>query len=294
MTAENLGDITIGCRVRFASLSSRRTVGREARRTIAEAFAADADAVTAMKRLLPRHDAVKRLNSARNSIRSCWLSSTIPIPGEDGVRLIRRDKVGTFSNQFDTLKSEFTSAVGDLAASWGQIVSIAQEQLGDLFRSSDYPSESELPSVFSVELSFPSVHPPDYLSIIAPEIYRREQARVAAMLETARVSAEEAFAQELSELVDHLLSMLDNGKTVRSTSVDKFQNFFQKFREWNISTDPRVVEACLRVESALDGSSAEDIRRSPFIRETVKSAMKDAQQLLSECLVDRPKRLVLV
>lgn len=294
MTAENLGDITIGCRVRFASLSSRRTVGREARRTIAEAFAADADAVTAMKRLLPRHDAVKRLNSARNSIRSCWLSSTIPIPGEDGVRLIRRDKAGTFSNQFDTLKSEFTSAVGDLAASWGQIVSIAQEQLGDLFRSSDYPSESELPSVFSVELSFPSVHPPDYLSIIAPEIYRREQARVAAMLETARVSAEEAFAQELSELVGHLLSMLDNGKAVRSSSIEKFRGFFQRFREWNISDDPRVTGAVDAVERALDGQSAADIRSSSFTRSIISDAMREAQTLLQECLTDRPKRLVLV
>ncbi|MBY0528014.1 MAG: hypothetical protein K2R98_31745 [Gemmataceae bacterium] len=79
---------------------------------------------------------------------------------------------------------------------------LPRQRLGRLYDSDDYPSAVH--GLFDVGYEFPSVEPPGYLLRVSPALYEEERTRVAARFEEAVRLAEEAFASELSDLVNHL------------------------------------------------------------------------------------------
>ena len=103
-------------------------------------------------------------------------------------------------------------------------------------------------ALFEVAWEFPNVEPPNYLMRVSPEVYAEERARVAARFEEAVWLAEQAFASELAELVDHLAERLaptaeGRPKVFRDSAVANFGEFFQRFAALNVRSNPELDAA---------------------------------------------------
>jgi hypothetical protein len=63
---------------------------------------------------------------------------------------------------------------------------------------------TNLDDLFAIQWEYPSCEPPEYLLRVSPSLYYNECARVQTRLDEAVRLAEQAFADELGQLVSHL------------------------------------------------------------------------------------------
>ncbi len=90
--------------------------------------------------------------------------------------------------------------------------------------------------MFAIQWDYPSCDPPAYLLQVSPELYYSECARVQTRFDEAVRLAEQAFAEELSQLVSHLAERLsgtdgDSPKVFRDTAVTNCWSFFSGFND---------------------------------------------------------------
>jgi hypothetical protein len=193
-------------RVSLSWFGTRKSLTSEQRTQAADTFGAEGAFLSAGKKLLDtKHEAYKAVTAVKGRIIALWKSMSLPYP-EPGIRLIRQDQIETFNAQLETLKQELEEAVVRLDEHYGYLKSTARNRLGSLYNAADYPLSLE--GLSNVTHDFPSVEPPDYLAQLSPEIYRQECERVAARFDEAVQLAEQAFMEELEELVSHLTERL--------------------------------------------------------------------------------------
>ena len=142
-----------------------------------------------------------------------------------------------------TYRKRLQEAARELSSQYDQIKSEAQRRLGTLYNQADYPTT--LDGLFDLEVSYPTIEPPNYLMALHHDVYQQEQARVREWFESAVELAEQAFATELQRLTAHLaerLTGLQDGqpKVFRDSAVENLRDFFERFRRLNIRSSPRV------------------------------------------------------
>src|SRR4051794_21817434 len=91
--AQRLRATMAAVRLSFTWLGTNKTLTAEQRAQAAEAFDAEAQSLSAGKKLLDvRHPAFRAVTAIRGKIGSYWKGLSLPYP-EPGVRLIKQDKV---------------------------------------------------------------------------------------------------------------------------------------------------------------------------------------------------------
>ncbi len=152
--------------------------------------------------------------------------------------------------------------------------------------------------LFDVTWDFPSVEPPDYLQRLSPELYEQECRRVAAQFDEAVQLAEQAFLQELSQLVSHLterLSGTEDGKpkVFRDSVVENLSEFFGRFRRLNIRSNDQLDEIVDQAQRVVRGVEPQALRDNVNLRNRVTSQLSGVQSVVDGLLVDRPRRNIL-
>ena len=283
-------------RLSFTWFGTRKTLTPQQKAQAAESFGAEGEYLSAGKKLIDtRHPAFKGVTAVRGRIVSYWRGVSLPYP-EPGIRLIRQDDVGPVNGQLSTLKADLEEAVQNLAAEYASLQRAARERLGSLFNPADYPES--LAGLFDVGWDFPSVEPPPYLARLSPELYERECQRVAAQFDHAVQLAEEAFLQELSQLVTHLterLSGSDDGrpKIFRDSAIENLTEFFTRFRRLNIRSHQELDDVVSQAQRIVQGVEPQALRDSDNLRQRVTRQLSGVQSVLEGLLVDRPRRNVL-
>src|SRR3954447_18162748 len=244
--AQRLRATMAAVRLSFTWLGTTKTLSPEQRAQAAEAFDAEAQSLSAGKKLLDvRHPAFRAVTAVRGKIGSYWKGLSLPYP-EPGVRLIKQDRVGEFVAQMADFKVELDDAVGNLDRHYGELKRAAADRLGSLFNPADYPES--LVGLFDVQWDFPSFEPPDYLRLLCPAVFEAERARVASRFDEAVQLAESAFLEEFARLVSHLCERItgpdeDGGPRVfRDSAVDNLSEFFGRFRELNVRSNEQLDE----------------------------------------------------
>ena len=185
--------------------------------------------MSAGKKLLDtRHPAFLEVTAIRNRMIGLWKAMSLPYP-EPGIRLIRHDRIDTFNQQMHALREELQYAVEKLERHYAQLRDAARQRLGSLYNAADYPDS--LDGMFSVSWDFPNIEPPDYLRQLNPEIYQQECQRMRQRFDEAVQLAEQAFTEELSQLVGHLTERLsghanNRPKIFRDSCVTNLTEFF--------------------------------------------------------------------
>ncbi len=285
------------CRVRYTWFGVQKSLTAAQKAQAAEAFDAEGQFLSATKKLIDtRHTAFRAVTAVRTKITDYWRGLSLPFP-EPGVRLIKQEKVDEFAATLADYKAELDDAVANLDRHFGELKAAAAERLGSLFNANDYPET--LLGLFDVAWDFPSVEPPDYLVALSPRVYEQERARVAGRFEEAVRLAEQAFLDEFARLVGHLTERVtganDDGtpKVFRESAVGNLVEFFSRFRELNVHSNPQLDALVEEAQRAVRGVAAQDLRDGGALRERVAAHLGRVQSSLDAMLVDRPRRRIL-
>jgi hypothetical protein len=183
----------------------------------ARAFHADRDLLSASKLILDtKNPAYRAVAAVRSEASGYWRTVTLPFP-EAGIRLLPQNSLSLFANTMAGYRGRLQEAARQLA--YDTIKSEAQRRLGSLYNASDYPQT--LDGLFDLEVSYPTIEPPNYLMALHPEVFQAEQARVRERFESAVELAEQAFATELQRLTAHLAERLTAGRMQAGLCLDK-------------------------------------------------------------------------
>ncbi|MFV1967334.1 MAG: hypothetical protein ACC628_18040 [Pirellulaceae bacterium] len=162
--------------------------------------------------------------------------------------------------------------------------------------ANDYPLS--LSGLFDMTWDFPSVEPPQYLQQLNPSLYEQECNRVRSRFDEAVQMAEQAFIEELSQLVSHLTERLggqEDGrpKIFRDTAVGNLREFFERFRTLNIRSNEQLDELVDRVQQVVRGVKPQQLRDRQSLRQQITTQLSSVQSSLDRMLVDRPRRNIL-
>lgn len=274
-------------------LGNHKKVADDLKIEAAENFDAESKSVSMRKKLLDTsHDSWKNLVAVRGKMEAAWKDRSLPFP-ENGIRLMKRQDVETFTVTMQDLYFDLKEAERVFDLHYDEIRLEARQRLGRLYNPEDY-----LPSMigaFEVAWEFPSVQAPEYLLQLAPELYERETERVKNRFNEAVLLAEQAFAVELSKMIEHLLERLSGGedgkpKIFRDTAVTNLTEFFGRFRELNIGSSPELDRLVADAQRIVGSTNPEELRSSEAVRSHISSNLTRVQASLDGLMVDRPRR----
>lgn len=283
-------------RVSLSWLGTRKTLTADQKAVAADAFGAEGAFLSAGKKLLDTsHPAFKSVTAIKGRIVSYWKSMSLPYP-EPGIRLIRQDKIEGFDAQMNEFKDELDEAVWQLDEHYAELRSAARDRLGSLYNPADYPES--LRGMFQVVWDFPSVEPPDYLRQLNPELYRQECERVAARFDEAVQLAEQAFMEELQQLISHLTERLSGQvdgkpKVFRDSAINNLSEFFERFKQFNVRSNEDLDTLVDQCRNVVNGVEPQTLRDNQGLRQHVAVELGQVQSVLDTLLVDRPRRNIL-
>ncbi len=288
------GEMT-AARLSFTWLGVRKSLSSQQKAQAADSFGAEGKYLSAGKKLLDTsHPSFKAVTAIKGRAVSYWKGVSLPYP-ESGIRLIRRDTINAFDNQITLFQGELEEAVCELNDHYDELRASARDRLGDLFDASDYPPT--LINAFEINHDYPSVEPPEYLRQLNPELYEQEVRRVQARFDEAVELAEQAFVDELSQLVSHLTERLsghDDGKpkVFRDTAVINLQEFFNRFQMLNVRSNEQLDSLVDQCRQIVSGVAPQSLRDNSSLRQQVGSQLSGVQSVLDGLLVDRPRRRI--
>ena len=294
--AERLRREAVGVSLERSQFGVSRKLSNDQKEEIANLFDAEAHRLSAGKKLLnKRHKKYLRVTSALNRARDCWMDSTLPYP-DPGIRLIRRDRVQDFDERMTAIRSELRAAAVELEMVYrSELIPEARETLGDVFDANDYPAE--IAGEFDVQWGFPNVEPGEYLRQISPKLYEQEQERVRARFEEAISQAEQAFASEFANAVQHLVDRLTPGadgkeKTFKDTTVANLVEFFNRFGQLDVGSNVALTTLVEEAKAVVQGVDAKNLRKDATARGAIRESMQQLCTKLDAMIVARPKRKI--
>lgn len=295
--AQDLRKATAAVRLRHKKFGVRKALSEEQRDEAAEVFQADAESLSASKKLLnTRHEAYRAVLAIRREATQYWRSATIAYP-EPGIRLIRRERIEQFNARMLAYREQLHEAVKALNDAYGELRDTARENLGELYSEDDYPNS--LMGQFGLAWDFPSIEAPKYLRELNPALYEQEQARISARFEEAMRMTEEALAAELQELVAALCDRLTGAgdgkpKQIRASAIENLQEFFGKFSSLNIRGNEQLDRLVEQAQLVMSGVAIDGLRKDTAVRETVATKLGEVKASLDTLVVDRPKRRIVL
>ena len=284
------------CRVKFRWFGTTKTLSTAQKSQAAESFGAQGKAISAAKRLIDtKNDRYRVLTSIKSNIVRYWKDSSLAFP-EPGIRLIRQDRIDAFDLQLARYQQELQTAVGSLDEHFNELKEAARVRLGSLFNLSDYPAS--LAEEFAVVWDFPNVEAPEYLRRLNPEVYRQQAELVSQRFAETVAMAEQAFIDELDQLVAHLAERLsgdDDGKPkiFRDTSLTNLTAFFRRFHDLNVSSNDQLDDLVERCQQLVSGVAPQSLRDNDSLRTSLSNNLSSVQSALDQLMVERPRRNII-
>ena len=284
------------CRVKFRWFGTTKTLSTAQKSQAAESFGAQGKAISAAKRLIDtKNDRYRVLTSVKSTIVRYWKDSSLAFP-EPGIRLIRQERIDDFDLKLARYQQELQTAVSSLDEHFNELKEAARVRLGSLFNLSDYPAS--LADEFAVEWDFPNVEAPDYLRRLNPEVYRQQAELVSKRFAETVAMAEQAFIDELDQLVAHLAERLsgdDDGKPkiFRDSSLTNLTAFFQRFHDLNVSSNQQLDDLVERCQQLVSGVAPQSLRDNDSLRKSLSSNLSSVQSSLDQLMVERPRRNII-
>ncbi len=293
---EHLRSATTAIRLHVRWPGVRKTLNQGQRQLAAGAFSADANLLSAGKKLFDTsHPVFRTVSAVKSQAVSYWRNQTLPYV-EPGVRLVKRGMVSALEAYLRESQDDLQAKVRDLDQCWYELVEQARLRLGDLFDPRDYPAS--ITDEFEISWDYPATTPPDYLQSVAPEVYEEECRRVRDRFNEAVTIAENAFAEELASLVSHLAERLSGDtdgkpKVFRDTAITNLQEFFSRFRTLSIGSDESLERLVQQAQSLLGGIVPDDLRQTSTLRDRISEGLTRIEASLDGYMTDRPRRNIM-
>lgn len=295
-TANELRQTMGAVKLSFSWLGTQRKLSDAQTKQAADTFDAATDLVTASKRLIDtKHPAYRAVTAIKSQASAFWRGITLPYP-QEGTRLIKQEDVARFEETMQGYRDQLAAAVANLQLEYDAIKIAAREKLGSLYNPNDYPNTLE--GVFNISWEYPPIEPPRYLVALNPTVYQAEQNRVQQRFETAVAMAENAFAETLQELIEHLIERLTDEpdgtkKTFRSSAIDNFKEFYQNFKHMNVRSNAQLEQLIENANALVSGVEPKDLRKNTQMQATLREQMTELRTSLDTLITNVPRRRVM-
>jgi hypothetical protein len=295
-TANELRQTMGAVKLSFSWLGTQRKLSEVQTKQAADTFHAATDLVTASKRLIDTKNTTYRvLTALKSQATAYWRGLTLPYP-QEGVRLIRQADIAAFETKMREFKEQLAAAAANLQLEYETLKNAAREKLGDLYNPNDYPAT--LDGVFDIRWEYPPVEPPNYLVTFNPELYAQEQSRIQRRFEAAVVMAENAFAEQLQEMVEHLIERLTDSpdgerKVFRNAAVENFKDFYENFRRMNVRSNEQLETLIRQANDLVSGVDVKELRENKDIRQNLSQQMSEVKVALDSLITNAPRRRVM-
>jgi hypothetical protein len=206
------------------------------------------------------------------------------------LRLLPVVNLPKFKAEFQQHEKSYFALRDAFLAKYPQIVSNMAFKQGDMFDRSEYPSVDQIKDKFRIRLYVAEVPQSDFRCSIAQDLAEDLKTTYQKQVNdeiVPQVMADIAnqFMEVMESIshccgVDEISSSTDGEvktkkRKIYETTVDKAKDLCETFRSFNLTNDEELAKASVSLERVLGGVSAEDIRESDAVRESVKKGVDD-------------------
>lgn len=249
---------------------------------------ADHSAGRYVKNLLADDPTHKQLLNYRQTVYNWLRRSTYDWSGS--LRLLPVVNLPKFKAEFQQHEKSYFALRDEFLNRYPTIVSNMAFKQGDMFDRNEYPSVDQIKDKFRIRLYVAEVPQSDYRCAIAQDLaddlkttYQKQVndeivPQVMADIANQFMEVMESISHCCG--VDEISSSTDGEvktkkRKIYETTVDKAKDLCNTFRAFNLTNDADLAKASASLEKVLSGVSAEDIRESDAVRESVKQGVDD-------------------
>lgn len=248
---------------------------------------AKADSARVNKRLLPK-DALAEVTSIAGAIRAEFNKRTLPWLS-DGARIMPSTAWKETAAWMRVEQDKFDAAVDKFVAAYPGYLQRAANDLGDMFRATDYPTAKEVGKRFSIEVSLmPVPSGNDFRLDLAGEDLEALRIEVEKSVDRATTEAMKDVYGRVAEVTERMVERLSKFKpakkkgertegTFRDTLVTNVRDLVAILPSLNIVDDDRLRDITRRLD-ALSQTSPQQLRDNPKARESTRD---EAERILS-------------
>ena len=252
---------------------------------------ADPEFIRGTKYLVER-EVLKPVEQIRNGARGYLRIHSLPFQIK-GITFVPKGMVDEIDAKLRTFQEDFNLKVDDFVAQYEAAKIIARIKLNGLFDEMDYPCDIGAPFHFSWQ--FFAMSSPGKMSILNPEIQRREEQRFVQMMTEFRENAVEVLRMRFSEMVTRIVDRLSGEeKRFKNTTVTNIQEFLNSFDQLNINNDEELKREVDRVRQILAGVDPNAIRSDDGFRIGISKEMAQVQDQMESMMERKPRRRFIV
>lgn len=245
---------------------------------------ASADAGRFTKNLLANCPEHKAVLNYRQTVYNWLQRATYDWAG--AMRLLPMFTIEKFKKEYAQHEAAFAKLLDDFEAAYPTLISDAAFKQGDMFDRSEYPEPHEVRSKFRIKLFITSVPANDFRSgviadAIAEDLEKHYQRQVEEIVDSVMEDAAGRFVEIASRLRNSCEEVVadEDGKVKRKkvyeTTVNQAREIAQTLKNFNLTGNAALNEACEAMEEALSGVTLVDLRESAYVRQTVKNDIDD-------------------
>lgn len=296
-SGKTLQEQAVGVGLSWTWLGIKKTLKGEEKEKAAELWDANPEVLSLSKKIInTKNEFYSVLTKIKSKMTSLWIDTTFPWV-ESGVRLIRQEDVAAFKEEYAQYAEKLKDAASLLTKNWGSIKEEAKKDLGELFSESNYPSNPG--DLFSFEVCYPNLCPPEYLKTIDPKLYEVEKARISAAFDKAVELAISAYGEELHKLVVSTTEKLTpdkegNVRKLKSNSMDALKEFIERFRKMNVTSSVELENLISQTEELVCGMDLKSLKSSPLDRKELAQKFETLSLSIETKLVPKKRRTLLL
>jgi hypothetical protein len=249
---------------------------------------ADHSAGRYVKNLLADDPTHKQLLNYRQTVYNWLRRSTYDWNGS--LRLLPVVNLPKFKTEFQHHEKSYFALRDEFLAKYPTIVSNMAFKQGDMFNRQEYPSVDQIKDKFRIRLYVAEVPQSDFRCSIAQDL--AEDLKITYQKQVN----DEIVPQVMSDIANQFMEVMESishccgvdeissstdgevktkKRKIYETTVDKAKDLCETFRSFNLTNDEELAKASVSLEKVLGGVSAEDIRESDAVRESVKKGVDD-------------------
>lgn len=249
---------------------------------------ADHSAGRYVKNLLADDPTHKQLLNYRQTVYNWLRRSTYDWNGS--LRLLPVVNLPKFKTEFQHHEKSYFALRDEFLAKYPTIVSNMAFKQGDMFNRQEYPDVNQIKDKFRIRLYVAEVPQSDFRCSIAQDL--AEDLKITYQKQVN----DEIVPQVMSDIANQFMEVMESishccgvdeissstdgevktkKRKIYETTVDKAKDLCETFRSFNLTNDKELAKASVSLEKVLGGVSAEDIRESDAVRESVKKGVDD-------------------
>jgi hypothetical protein len=229
------------------------------------------------KKLLAGTDKLDAIQSLTSTIRLWHHVHTLPW-SDGGSRLLPVQSFFEYKPAIAEFEQKFYALVEEFLAEYPTLVSAAAFQLGDLFNSNDYPPVSELRSKFRFRYVFMPVPTSGDFRIDIEDASRKDLEEQYTKFYADKLSeAMKDVWERLHDCLSHMSDKLagEEKQLFRDSLVENAVELCGVLGKLNVANDLKLEDARQKLERALMGVSAVELRKHNDLRKDVKAKVDE-------------------